>query len=57
MGEYWKSTAKHWCKFCNQWMADNKPTRSLHEGGKRHQERVAEYNRERREAKVAGQVR
>jgi U1 zinc finger len=28
MSEYWVSQAKFYCKFCNVWIADNKPVRN-----------------------------
>lgn len=55
MTEYWKSTPKHYCKYCNEWMADNKSTRQTHELGPKHKSRVDRFNKERREAKFFGE--
>jgi len=54
MGEYWVSQPKHYCKVCNEWMADNKVTRQTHENGRKHKEKFALLQKERREARAAG---
>ena len=41
MTEYWKSQSKHYCEFCSCWIADDKPSREMHEKGLRHQANVA----------------
>lgn len=38
MTEAWKSTAKHYCKICNVWLADRKASIRNHEEGKKHKE-------------------
>ncbi|CAG2250041.1 FBP21 [Mytilus edulis] len=40
MATYWKSQPKKYCKFCNCWITDNKPSVDFHERGKNHQENV-----------------
>ncbi|KAF2706568.1 U1 zinc finger domain-containing protein [Pleomassaria siparia CBS 279.74] len=37
MSEYWKSTPKYWCKFCEVYVKDTKLERSKHEATGRHQ--------------------
>ncbi|KAL8287078.1 hypothetical protein RQP46_004084 [Phenoliferia psychrophenolica] len=36
MSEYWVSKDKYFCKYCNIFIADDKPSRNLHETGLRH---------------------
>ncbi|KAK4703009.1 WW domain-binding protein 4, partial [Phenoliferia sp. Uapishka_3] len=36
MSEYWVSKDKYFCKYCNIFIADDKPSRALHETGLRH---------------------
>lgn len=43
MSEYWKSYAKKYCEICKTWMADNKNSIAIHEGGKTHKEKVSEH--------------
>ncbi|KAG8808473.1 hypothetical protein FRC17_003935 [Serendipita sp. 399] len=35
--EYWVSQKKYWCKYCEIFIADDAPSRSLHENGQKHQ--------------------
>ncbi|KAF2204617.1 U1 zinc finger domain-containing protein [Delitschia confertaspora ATCC 74209] len=37
MAEYWKSTPKYWCKFCEVYVKDTKLERAQHEATGRHQ--------------------
>ena len=39
--DYWKSQDKKFCDYCKCWIADNKPSISFHEGGRRHKENVS----------------
>jgi len=55
MTEYWKSTPKYYCKYCNQWMTDNKSTRQTHDSGPKHKERLEKFNKDKREAKFHGE--
>ncbi|KAG4072322.1 hypothetical protein HA402_004254 [Bradysia odoriphaga] len=41
MADYWVSNDRKFCDFCKCWIADNKPSISFHEGGKRHKANVA----------------
>lgn len=41
MTDYWKSTAKHYCKFCSCWLAGNKASIELHESGNHHKSMVS----------------
>ncbi|KAI9021189.1 hypothetical protein DFJ74DRAFT_672188 [Hyaloraphidium curvatum] len=43
MADYWKSTPRHYCKYCNVWINDDKPSRSIHEGGNRHKKNVERF--------------
>ncbi|ORY79309.1 hypothetical protein BCR35DRAFT_97119 [Leucosporidium creatinivorum] len=36
MSEYWVSRDKYWCKYCKIFIADDKPSRILHETGLKH---------------------
>lgn len=40
MADYWKSNEKHFCKFCNCWLAGNKTSIELHERGNHHKNNV-----------------
>eukprot|EP00117_Sycon_ciliatum_P028330 scpid27025/ scgid22790/ WW domain-binding protein 4 len=40
MADYWKSNPRRMCDVCKVWMADNKVSISMHEGGKKHKENV-----------------
>ncbi|CAG0883995.1 unnamed protein product [Cyprideis torosa] len=48
MSEYWVSQQRRFCEFCNCWMADNKISIQLHEGGKRHKDAVEKKLRDMR---------
>lgn len=54
MSEYWVSQAKHYCKFCNIWIADNKPSKQLHESSVRHKMAVDLFHKEKREKTLHG---
>ena len=54
MSEYWVSQAKHYCKFCNIWIADNKPSKQLHEGSVKHKIAVDLFHKEKREKTLHG---
>jgi WW domain-binding protein 4 len=54
MSEYWVSQAKHYCKICNVWIADNKPSRQFHENGAKHKEKVETQMRNKRDEKLHG---
>ncbi|CAG8458326.1 11221_t:CDS:2 [Ambispora gerdemannii] len=45
MSEFWVSQAKHWCQYCRIYIADNKPSRSMHESGRKHKENVEKFLR------------
>lgn len=40
MVDYWKSGERHFCKFCNCWLAGNKISIDLHESGNHHKSMV-----------------
>ncbi|KAJ1912392.1 hypothetical protein IWQ60_009684 [Tieghemiomyces parasiticus] len=46
MAEYWKSNAKYWCQYCRIYVDDNKPSRHIHENGKKHKENVTKFIRD-----------
>jgi hypothetical protein len=54
MTEYWVSQAKFYCKYCNVWIADNKPSRQHHDTGVKHKEKVSLFNKKKREDKLFG---
>lgn len=54
MSEYWVSQAKHYCKFCNIWMADNKPSKQLHENSVKHKMAVDLFHKDKREKALHG---
>lgn len=54
MSEYWVSQAKHYCKICNVWIADNKPSRMHHENGVKHKQKVEEQLKQKRMDKLHG---
>ncbi|KAM3572647.1 hypothetical protein VYU27_005334 [Nannochloropsis oceanica] len=56
MSEYWRSTPKYCCKFCNVWMDDNTTSRRLHDGGARHKQAVEDFFKAKREAKRQGSL-
>lgn len=48
------SQSKFYCKFCKCWIADNKPTRSLHDNGAKHKQNVELFHKEKREKQLHG---
>ncbi|CAG8482488.1 12851_t:CDS:2 [Funneliformis mosseae] len=44
--DYWISQQKHWCQYCRIYIADNKPSRTMHEQGKKHKENVEKFLRD-----------
>lgn len=54
MTEYWVSQAKFFCKFCNIWIADNKPSRQHHDNGVKHKISIELYHRKKRDEKLYG---
>ncbi|KAF9210173.1 WW domain binding protein 4 [Podila verticillata] len=44
--EYWKSNAKHFCRFCKIYITDNKASRNIHDNGSKHKENVERFLRE-----------
>src|ERR1700749_305200 len=46
MSEYWVSKKKYWCRYCECFLADDKPSRTQHEGGLRHQGNKERYVRQ-----------
>ncbi|KAI6007183.1 hypothetical protein EDD15DRAFT_2190774 [Pisolithus albus] len=45
MSEYWVSHKRHHCKYCNIYIADDKPSRTQHENGLRHKGNVERFVR------------
>ncbi|RCH92657.1 hypothetical protein CU097_011979 [Rhizopus azygosporus] len=45
MADYWVSQQKHWCKYCKKFVANNKPSISLHENGTAHKAQVERFLR------------
>lgn len=45
MSEYWVSNKKYFCKYCNIYIADDKPSRTQHESGLRHKGNVERFVR------------
>ncbi|CAG8451523.1 3094_t:CDS:2, partial [Diversispora eburnea] len=43
--DYWVSQKKHWCQYCRIYIADNKPSRSMHEQGKKHKDNMEKFLR------------
>lgn len=41
----WDRQTKHWCRYCQIFIHDNKTTRSLHESGAKHKTNVQKYLR------------
>ena len=48
------SQSKHYCKFCNCWVADNRPSIQHHEQGAKHREKVELFHKARREERFQG---
>ncbi|RIB02474.1 hypothetical protein C2G38_2149988 [Gigaspora rosea] len=46
MSEFWISQQKHWCQYCRIYIADNKPSRTMHEQGKKHRENHEKFLRD-----------
>ena len=45
MSEYWVSRKRYHCKYCNIYIADDKPSRTQHENGLRHKGNVERFVR------------
>ncbi|GJD08503.1 WW domain-binding protein 4 [Galdieria sulphuraria] len=43
MADYWISQQRHYCKYCNTWIANNKIQMQQHENGLRHKHNVENY--------------
>lgn len=54
MSEYWVSQAKYYCKVCNCYIADNKPSRQHHDNGAKHKEKVEILMKQKRQEKLHG---
>jgi radical SAM superfamily enzyme len=54
MTEYWVSQSKYYCKFCKQWMADNKATRQLHDLSEKHKSQVEYFHKKKSDDKLHG---
>lgn len=54
MSEYWVSTAKHYCKICNVWIADNKQSIQNHENGVKHKMVAQTNDKKRKEERLHG---
>jgi len=54
MSEYWVSQAKHYCKVCNCYIADNKTSIAHHENGSKHKEKVEILQKQKRQDKLHG---
>jgi len=46
MSEFWVSKKKYWCRYCECFIADDKPSRTQHESGLRHQGNKERYVRQ-----------
>jgi len=46
MSEFWVSRKKYWCRYCECFIADDKPSRTQHESGLRHQGNKERYVRQ-----------
>ena len=55
MSEYWVSQAKHYCKYCNTWIADNKPCRTNHDNSVKHKQNFDKFLKEKKEKTLHGQ--
>ncbi|ETN24945.1 hypothetical protein PPTG_01106 [Phytophthora nicotianae INRA-310] len=51
MVDYWVSKERHYCKYCNAWMQNDKMSIKHHEQGRRHKEKVEETLKHKRKAK------
>jgi hypothetical protein len=54
MTEYWVSQSKHFCKYCNCWITDNKASRQFHETSAKHKFSLQRFNKEKREKALHG---
>lgn len=54
MSEYWVSQAKFHCKYCKVWIADNKPSRALHDSGLTHKRNIEVFHKKKREDSLHG---
>ena len=54
MSEYWVSQAKYYCKICNCYIADNKPSRQHHDNGAKHKEKAELFLKQKRDEKLHG---
>jgi WW domain-binding protein 4 len=45
MSEYWVSKKRHFCKYCDVYIADDVPSRQHHENGLRHKGNVERFVR------------
>ena len=45
MSEYWVSKKKYYCKYCETYISDDKPSRQQHENGLRHKGNVERFVR------------
>lgn len=54
MSEYWVSQAKYHCKYCKVWIADNKPSRALHDSGLTHKRNIELFHKKKREDSLHG---
>lgn len=43
MADYWKSNPRYFCRYCGVWMADDKPSRTLHDNGNKHKANVQKF--------------
>jgi hypothetical protein len=50
-----ESSMRYFCKYCKVWLADDKPSRSLHDNGAKHKQKVLDFNKEKKEAKLAAE--
>ncbi|KAJ3295370.1 hypothetical protein HK104_002747, partial [Borealophlyctis nickersoniae] len=46
MSERWVSNKKYYCSYCKIYIQDNKASRNIHEGGKKHKEAVEMFLRD-----------
>jgi hypothetical protein len=54
MSEYWVSQKKYFCEICKVWMSDNKQSRSMHEGGFSHTNKLELHLKAKKDAKLHG---
>ncbi|RQM15907.1 hypothetical protein DD237_002721 [Peronospora effusa] len=52
MVDYWVSRERHYCKYCNVWMQNDKLSIKHHEHGRRHKEKVEETLKLKRQTKL-----